>query len=130
NLEHFHGREPAEGGATRIDVAGPGGARCRRTFETKRCDVERSGEQTQYVVRPDPHAAVRRIRERLTQEEKPWPRAHARSNFANKTMRLLEKRRRTQYFSSGVKPLRSKSTPISASDTECCTPPIGPRAAR
>src|SRR2546427_272746 len=69
NGKHLDGCEPAQRVATRGDIPSCAFARCRRALETERRDVERASQETEDMVRPDPHAAIRRVGQRLAQEE-------------------------------------------------------------
>ena len=72
--KHVDGREPAQSVATGGDISDRAVAECRRALEAERADVERASEETQDVVRPDPHSPVRWVGQRLAEEKKARPR--------------------------------------------------------
>ncbi len=72
NGEHLRVGKLSQGAESR--VAAVIGSHRRRScaLEAKRCDVERTGEKPNDVVRPDPHAAIWRVWNGLAKEQKVW----------------------------------------------------------
>ena len=125
----LYGSEPGQRIAARRDVSPCPVAGARRPFEAERRDFERARQETQDMVRPDPHAAIRRVRQGLAEEEEPWTHGQrpgrADARLVSSRMTLLEKPRRAQNRARSVRPLRSRSICSAASATGYRTLPGG-----
>src|SRR5712691_5991737 len=129
NRKYAHIRQTPQDGHAPGDAPGDGRLRRRGALEAQRRDVERPGQEPKDVIGPDPHASVRRVGQRLAEEEKSWSQGQgairAESRLVRSRTTLVERPRRAQNLARSVRPLRSRSIRSSASVTENRTFPGG-----